>query len=141
MKRILFAIFFLGQFFSQGYCNDNIVFNYDYSVFRGENGKSILEIYYSVSQQSLLYIQTENRYEAAALVQITISDIAGNNIIFSNMYKSPSVVNDTSRNNINQKLIGQVNYILDNGKYKLSILGSDYNDSAKKDLFEQELFR
>ncbi|HMS35339.1 MAG TPA: GWxTD domain-containing protein [Ignavibacteria bacterium] len=139
MKRILLLLFISVQLYSQGICNDNIVFNYDYSVFRGENGKSILEIYYSVSQQSLLYVKTENKYEAAALVQITITDLPGNNIIFSNIYKSPSIVDDTSKGNISQKLIGQVNYILDNGNYRLSILGSDFNDSTRKDLFEQDL--
>lgn len=139
MKRIMLLLIISTQLYSQGFCNDNIVFNYDYSVFRGENGKSILEIYYSVSQQSLLYVKTENNYEAAALVQITITDFPGNNIIFSNTYKSPSIVSDTSKANISQKLIGQVNYILDNGNYRLSILGSDFNDSTRKDLFEQDL--
>lgn len=139
MKRILLLLFISVLLYTQGFCNDNIVFNYDYSVFRGENGKSILEIYYSVSQQSLLYIKTENTYEAAALVRITITDIPGNNIIFSNIYKSPSIVNDTTKSKISQKLIGQVNYILDDGNYRLSILGSDFNDSTKLDLFEQDL--
>jgi len=139
MKKILFLIILLILQISQGLCDNNIVFNYDYSVFKGENGKSILEIYYSVSQQSLTYVKTENKYEAAALVQITISDITGSNIFFSNVYKSPSVIEDTSKNNINQKLIGQVNYQLDNGKYKLSIMGSDFYDSTKSDQFEQEI--
>lgn len=139
MKRILLLLFISVLLYTQGFCNDNIVFNYDYSVFRGENGKSILEIYYSVSQQSLLYIKTENTFEAAALVRITITDIPGNNIIFSNIYKSPSIVNDTTKSKISQKLIGQVNYILDDGNYRLSILGSDFNDSTKLDLFEQDL--
>ena len=139
MKKILFVIILLILQISQGLCDNNIVFNYDYSVFKGENGKSILEIYYSVSQQSLTYIKTENKYEAAALVQITISDITGSNILFSNVYKSPSVIEDTSKNNNNQKLIGQVNYQLENGKYKLSIMGSDFYDSTKSDQFEQEI--
>lgn len=139
MKRILFTLFFTVTYLSQGICSDNIVFNYDYSVFRGEDGKSILEIYYSVSQQSLLFIKTENNFEAAALVEITIKDVSSNNVIFSNIYKSPSVVSDTSRDKISQKIIGQVNYILSNGKYKLTVTGSDFNDSAKKDLFEQEI--
>ncbi len=139
MKKILFVIILLILQISQGLCDNNIVFNYDYSVFKGEDGKSILEIYYSVSQQSLTYIKTENQYEAAALVQITISDITGSSIFFSDVYKSPSVIDDTSKNNINQKLIGQVNYLLENGKYKLSIMGSDFYDSIKSDQFEQEI--
>ncbi len=139
MKKILFVIIILILQVSPGLCDNNIVFNYDYSVFKGENGKSILEIYYSVSQQSLTYIQNENNFEAAALVQITISELPGNNVLYTNAYKSPSIVSDTSKNNINQKLIGQVNYQLENGKYKLSILGSDFYDSTKTDLFEQEI--
>ena len=139
MKKILFVIILLILHVSPGLCDNNIVFNYDYSVFKGENGKSILEIYYSVSQQSLTYIQNENNFEAAALVQITISELPGNNVLYTNSYKSPSIVSDTSKNNINQKLIFQVNYQLENGKYKLSILGSDFYDSTKTDLFEQEI--
>ncbi len=139
MTKLLIIVLILNFITRNGICDDDIFFNYDYSVFKGEDGKSILEIYYSVNQYSLTYIKNENNFEAGALIDIQITDISSNNIIYSNIYKSPSVVSDTSKEKNNQKLIGQVNYILGNGNYKLFISGSDFYDSTRKDEFQNEI--
>ncbi len=137
MKRIIFLLFFIFTLSKIGLCDGEIYFNFDYAVFQDENGKSILEIYYSVNQQSLIYIKTENNFEAAAKIDLSITEISKNEIMFSNVYKTPSVVTDTSNKKINQKIVGQVNYSLPAGNYKLQITGTDFNDSTKKDIYEK----
>lgn len=139
MKRLFAFILFFNLMLSQGFCDDGIFFNFDYSVFKGEDGKSILEVYYSVNQHTLRYVRNENNFEAGAMIDIQITEIPSNNIIYSNVYKSPSVVSDTAKEKNNQKLIGQINYILSSGIYKLSVYGSDFNDSTRKDIFEKEI--
>jgi GWxTD domain-containing protein len=125
--------------FSKGFSDDKIFFNFDYSVFRGEEGKSILEVYYSVNQQSLSYLQSGDGFEAAAVIDIVISDASNGGIIHSNVYKSPLIVTDTTRVANNKKLIGQLNYLLDNGRYKILIRGIDFNDTTRIDVVEQEV--
>ncbi len=139
VKKIIYIIFFILSFSKIADSQNNIFFNFDYSIFKNENGTSILEIYFSVDQKSLKYVIAQNTYEADAKMDISISDISNNKIMFSNVYKTPSVVSDTSSDKLNQKLIGQVNYILPDGNYKLRIRGSDFNDSSKTDVFEQDL--
>lgn len=137
VKFIITGFLFLSLHLN-GFCQNDIFFNYDYSVFKGEDDKFILEIYYSVNQHSLQYAQNGSNYEGAALLDITITNLSDNNIVYSNLFKSPSVVTDTSKNNT-QKLIGQVNYLLDKGNYKLYIKGNDFADTLKSDIFEQEV--
>lgn len=139
MKKIFLIATFLFGYAFHVICRDNIYYNFDYSVFRGENGKSILEIYYSVPQKSLKYTQSNGQFSADALIRITVVDLSDNKVILSNSYKTPSVVADTSEEVLNKKLIGQINYLLSPGRYKLQIKGSDYNDTLKNDYFEQEI--
>lgn len=140
MKKICIVLILIVSFaVSVRSFADNIYFNFDYSVFKGEDDNSILEVYYSVDQKYLTYTGTGNGFEANAVIDITVTDLSDNNILFSNIYKTPSVVTDTSADKINQKLIGQLNYSLPDGKYRLRITGSDYSDTLGKDVFDQEV--
>ncbi|MEP7147016.1 MAG: hypothetical protein ABI792_08395, partial [bacterium] len=137
MRKLLLIFLILLYFCPKIFPNDNIYFNFDYAVFKGEDGKSILEVYYSVNQKSLKYVNTGNGFEGNVLIDISIIDISNNSTVFSNVYKTPSNINDTA--SVNQKLIGQINYLLPKGNYRLKITGSDYNDTASKDTFTQDL--
>ncbi|MEO8665418.1 MAG: GWxTD domain-containing protein [Ignavibacteria bacterium] len=137
MKRILLILLFVFYSCAPAFAGDNIYFNFDYAVFKGEDGKSILEVYYSVNQKSLKHVKNGNNFEGNVLIDISITDGSNNNILFSNIYKTPSVLTDTA--NSNQKLIGQINYLLPKGNYKLKITGSDFNDTTKQDSFEGDL--
>lgn len=120
------------------FSQNDIFFNFDYSIFKGEDEKFILEIYYSVNQHSLLYTQNGNEYEGAALLDITITNTSDKSTVYSNLFKSPSIVTDTTKNN-SKKLIGQVNYLLSEGKFNLQIKGSDFSDTLKYDSYEKEI--
>lgn len=138
MKKIILAVILL---FS--YCNtrgnDGIYFSFDYCVFLGDEGNSILELYYSVNQDALFYTQNGPQYEGAAKLDVQIQNVTSGEFVYSKSYKTPSVVTDTTKGKLDQRIIGQINYILKDGNYKLIIMGSDFNDSSKHDLFESDI--
>ncbi|HMS65782.1 MAG TPA: GWxTD domain-containing protein [Ignavibacteria bacterium] len=96
-----------------------------------------MEIYYSVNQKSLTYIKSGDKFEAAAKINISVIDKSLNKTLFSKLFKTPSATNDTSSGYLNQKLVGQVNFILEDGNYLLEITGSDFYDSVKKDIMTE----
>lgn len=113
---------------------DKIQCQFDYAVFKGADSKSILEIYYSFYQKSLIYKKNaSDAYEAAAFLTITITDVSSNEIKFSEAYNIPSSVSDTSGNNLKSNLVGQINFQLFPGNYDVAITGSDANNPDNKD--------
>lgn len=139
MKRI--SIFILGflLFYKTCLSDENIYFNFDYALFKTDNDESILEVYYSVNQKNLKYILNGSMFEAAAKIDISILDVSNDNVLISNIYKTPSVTSDTADEKLMQKLVGQLNYLLKDGNYKLKITGSDFNDSTKQDIYEENI--
>lgn len=138
MYKKLFLIFtFLFLIQSYSYSDDNLYFSFDYSVFKTEEQKSILEIYYSINQKTLTYAKKDNQFEAAAKISIIIKENSSDKIIYSKLFKTPSVVSDTSDAILNQKIVGQLNFVISDGSYKMEIVGSDFNDSAKIDFYNE----
>ena len=60
MKKIIYSGLLFLVLNINALCQSDIFFNFDYSVFKSDDEKSILEIYYSVNQNSLKYEQTGN---------------------------------------------------------------------------------
>lgn len=139
MKILLKIFLFSNIFFANITIADNIYFNFDYAMFKGEDNSSILELFYSVNQNSLKHEKSESGFEGAAMIDISILDISTNEYVISNTYKTPSLLTDTNRKSAAQKLVGQINYVLKEGKYKLKIIGSDFNNESKQDVFESEI--
>ncbi|MBS1519260.1 MAG: GWxTD domain-containing protein [Bacteroidetes bacterium] len=139
MKKSLKIILLFILLTSQAFAVKNIYFNFDYALYKGESNTSILELYYSVNQNSLKHEKGDNGFEGAAMIDISIQDLATKEFIISNTYKTPSSLSDTSRKSASQKLVGQLNYVLKPGKYKLKITGSDFNNSDNQDVFESEI--
>lgn len=138
-KKLFLLFFFTFLFQSYSFSDDNLYFSFDYSVFKTEDQKSILEIYYSINQKSLVYAKKDNQFEAAAKISITIRDNSNNNIVYSKLFKTPSVVSDTTNSILNQKIVGQLNFILSDGSYKMDLEGSDFNDSTKVDIYNENI--
>ena len=55
------------------YC-DEFRFEYDYCAFRYDNQKLYLEFYYSFNQQQLLFIKSDNGYEADGELDLEVLD-------------------------------------------------------------------
>lgn len=139
MKKVLIIFICIFSFIKLGYSIDNVYFNFDYAVFKSDDQKSILEIYYSVNQKSLNYLKVDDKFEAAAKINIAITEVSTNAVIISKTFKTPSVISDTTDKNLNQKLVGQLNFLLPDGNYKIEITGSDFNDSLKSEIIKEDI--
>lgn len=140
MKKNIYIFVILSLFLnllfvrSGANAQDKIQCQFDYAVFKGADSKSILEIYYSFYQKSLVYSQnTSGAFEATAALAITITDASTSEVKFSELYNIPSIVNDTSDNSLKRNLVGQINFQLAPGNYDVAIVGSDANNSINRD--------
>lgn len=140
MKKNILLVIILSLFVNlylvnaEANAQDKIQCQFDYAVFKGADSKSILEIYYSFYQKSLIYMQNaSNAYEAIASLSITITDANTKEVKFSEVYNIPSIVNDTSGNELKRNLVGQINFQLSPGSYEVAIAGSDANNPDNKD--------
>lgn len=116
----------------------DVYFSFDYALFRDAGGESILEVYYSVPQKLLKYEKTDQGFEAAVRIEVNITNKIDGSEVVSNVYRSPSVVRDTSDKNSMQNLVGQVNYFLKPGTYTLVIKGSDFANEKKVETFDSD---
>lgn len=143
MNKIKFAFLnlfiFLYIFACSTFADSKFQFEYDYSIFKGGNDKAIVEVYYSFYQKGLTYKFEDGKFDAAGQIDLSIFKNGTSDIIFSNSYKVPSIVSDTSGSNLEQKLVGQLTFQIPYGDYTLRIIGKDFNEPSKLDSIQQEL--
>jgi GWxTD domain-containing protein len=137
-KSIIIFLVLIG-IYNKGTCDEIIYFNFDYAVFKSDNQQSILEIYYSVNQKTLKYVKTNDLFEAAAKISVSIFNITTNTQVYQKSFKTPTSASDTSDSKLNQKLVGQLNFLLPDGSYKMELTGSDFNDSSRFDFINPEI--
>jgi GWxTD domain-containing protein len=118
---------------------DELRFDYDYCVFRYDNQKLFLELYYSFNQQQLTFIKTESGYEADGEIDINVYNQNAGKSVIQKRYKVPVMVNDTLGYNKTSNLTGQVNFLLDSGNYVFKIKACDFNNQSDSAVFEDNL--
>ena len=114
-------------------------FKYDYCVFRNDDGKLFLELYYSFDQYQLTFVKTDNGYEAAGEIDLDVYDKNDNKTIIQKRFKIPVSVSDTANYNKGNNLTGQVNFLLDSGNYSFRIKANDFNNPVDSSVFEDIL--
>jgi GWxTD domain-containing protein len=119
--------------------SDEFRFDYDYCVFRSDNQKLFLEFYYAFSQQKLLFVKTENGYEAAGELDLEVFDKNRSKTIIRKMFKVPVTVPDTIDYDRGSNLTGQVNFLLDSGEYVFRIKACDFNNPSDSSSFDDNL--
>jgi len=120
--------------------SEKFYFDCSASVFRGSEGKDIVELYYAVYQKFLKYTPDGNSgYSADAKLDVYIYMKNVDKPMAVNSYKIPSVINDTSGNAIKNKIVGQVNYEMKYGEYKIVVAASDFNNPSMSDSIEFDL--
>ncbi len=132
---ILFLSFVPGKIFSA----DNFYFDADYSVFKGTSAKSIVEVYFSFTQKSLVYVKSGNDFVGVANTQIIIKDITSSSEVFNEIFGLQTTVKDTSKSKLLSRLIGQQNLNIPNGNYEISFIGYDQNKPERKDTIKLAL--
>ncbi|MFH0733567.1 MAG: GWxTD domain-containing protein [bacterium] len=131
MKKIIFVFLFCSGFvFSQS----NLYFDFDFARFRYDSTSSYIEIYYNISQSTLTHVVKNDSVFVSTMLNIKIYDSTSNKYAVDNMYQ---VVNSFPLTDSiqNQNLIGKTSYLLNKGKYNLSISVTDtYNSDNKKSI-------
>lgn len=139
LQKLLYAAIFVLLFLGNSYSANNFYFDADYSVFRYSPAKSIVEVYFSFTQNSLLYVKSGNDFAGIANTQIIIKDQTSSTEIFNETYGLQSVVKDTSKSNLLSRLIGQQNLTIPIGNYEISFIGFDQNNQSRKDTIKLAL--
>lgn len=124
---------------SLSFSQSEFSFDYDYAIFRDEGSKIFLELYYSFSPQEMIFVKTSGGFEASGKLQLDISEKITGKIIVAKDFKVPVTINDTSGNNKDFKLTGQINLLLDSGTYLVKMTASDYNNNSKLNKAEEEI--
>jgi len=132
-QKLFFVVFFILTFYGNSYSAVNFYFDADYSVFRSTSTKSIVEVYFSFTQNSLLYVKSGSDFVGVGNTQIIIVDQSNSSEVFNEIYGLQSVVKDTSKSKLVSRLIGQQNLTVPVGNYEITFIGSDKNDQSKKD--------
>ena len=137
IKVLLFAIF---VFYSNSLFSDNrFNFRYDYSLFKGAEGNSIVEFYYSFYKKGLVFTFSDGNFNAQAKIDMDIYKKSTNELVFSQTYLIPTSVSDTTGSNLDNNLVGQLNYQIEPGEYIMKIYASDANNSFDVDSTTTEL--
>lgn len=122
----LFFFFVLILDFSIFAQSSNLKFDFDYANFKGFDGKTKVEFYFSIYQPSLKKVIKDNLLISNATLQIQVLD-EQNNIVFSKHGKLESVEDSTLKE---QNLIGMIQFELSPQKYKLIIDAKDSFDTS-----------
>jgi GWxTD domain-containing protein len=143
MKKIfLEALFILcGLFFINKVLPgvENLSFDYDYCLFKLEDGRLYLELYYSFYQNELRFVKTDGGYEAAGKLDIQVFDTKLEESIINKDFKVPVLVSDTLGYDRNTNLTGQVNFLLDSGLYEVKILAADFYNPVRSSVISHNL--
>lgn len=140
MRHILIILFSLLLFqasFSQSV--DKFYFDCSASVYKGSEGKSIVELYYAVYQKFLKYRSTPSGDSAEAKLEVFVYPKGSEAPLAVNTYKIPSYIASASTESIKSKLVGQINYQMKFGEYKFVVIASDFNNPAIIDSTEFNL--
>lgn len=138
MKNIIFVSLCL-LLSAVSFSQERFLFYSDFSIYKYSDSKSIIELYFSVNQRDLNYKISNDNYVGQANIEIVIYDKLKDKIIFDDLFGLQSKVTDTSKANLNNKIIGQQNFTLNPGEYVIKLLGCDFNkksncDSVKLDI-------
>lgn len=135
---IIFSLLVVQSSFSL--TGDKFYFDCSASVFKGSEGKDIVELYYAVYQKFLKYTPRGNSgYSASAKLDVFIYLKNSSNPYAVNSYKIDSEIKDTSEENIKNKLIGQINYEMKYGEYRIMVIASDFNNPSVVDSIDFDI--
>lgn len=139
LKILFYTALFLIFFSALSHSANNFYFDADYSVFRNTPAKSVVEVYFSFTQNSLKYIKSGNDFVGTANTQIVIVDLSNSKIIFNETFGLQTTVKDTSKSNLLSRLIGQQNLNIPTGNYEITFVGFDQNEPSKCDTIKLAL--
>lgn len=130
---IIFVFSFPVLLFSQ-----KINFEFDYAQFGYDSLSNYIEFYYSFTQSSLNYVDTDTTDYVGGILHIEIIDSATSEKIIDKHWIVNSEISDSSE--LNRNLIGILGFIINHGSYKSTITGSDANNPSNIRTISEFLF-
>jgi len=113
------------------FCEVDLKFDIDYCSYKYDDS-SLLEVYYSFYISDLTFHRLENQaFELAGLMEVEVKDNINDNVVLKKNYRVPFEINDTSNFKKEQKLLGQLNFLLKPSSYNMVFKAKDYYDTSK----------
>jgi len=113
----------------------------DYSIFRYNDSKSVLEIYFAFYQNSFRYVYENNYFNANAVLGIKLTDEDTKTDLINKDFALGLKTTDTSSSKLKNKEISQVTFFVEAGKnYSLTLVGSDNKISSRSDTVSYKFF-
>lgn len=135
---IIFSLLFIQSSYSL--TGDKFYFDCSASVFKGSEGKDIVELYYAVYQKFLKFSPNGSGSDtAAAKLDVSIYSKNSGALISAETYKIPTEVKDASGENTKNKVMGQINYEMKYGEYRIVVIASDFNNPDVRDSIDFDL--
>ncbi len=134
MKKLLIIFFIICPLL---YAQNKLNFDFDYGRFQYDSNSVFFEMYYNINQNTIGHVIKADSVFIGAFINVIILNEENNNEIINNTYQ---VVNSFPRVDSvqNQNLIGKINYLLERGKYKLTVSIVDaYNSDNKREISDK----
>lgn len=133
---VCFLLLMLNPF--NAFSQEKFFFDADYSLFRYDNEKALLEVYLAFYHNSIKYKFENSNYTGNVMIELSVTQTSSGNKLIDNVYKLPFTVADTTATVLKQKEISQLPaFVLDvPGNYKLFIRASDEMNPARGDKWE-----
>ncbi|MBN1633919.1 MAG: GWxTD domain-containing protein [Ignavibacteria bacterium] len=136
LSFVCFLLLILNPFNSSA--QEKFFFDADYTLFRYDNSKALLEVYLAFYHNSIIYKYEKNSYSGNVKIELSITRNPSENKLIENVYKLPVTVTDTAFSVLKQKELSQLPaFIIDEpGNYTLFIRASDEMNPARGDKWE-----
>ena len=128
----LFVLSYLNDFFPQ-----KMNFEFDYAQFGYDSLSNYVEFYYSFNQACLQFVDTDTTDYVEGILKIEISDSTSGENIIDKQWIISNEVKDTIE--LNRSLIGVIGFIINEGSYLVSVIGSDANNPTSKKVITEFL--
>ena len=128
----LFVLSYLNDFFPQ-----KMNFEFDYAQFGYDSLSNYVEFYYSFNQACLQFVDTDTTDYVEGILKIEISDSTSGENIIDKQWIISNEVKDTIE--LNRSLIGVIGFIINEGSYLVSVIGSDANNPTSKKVISEFL--
>ncbi len=123
---LLFPVVILGQ--------NKMNFEFDYAQFAFDSTSNLVEFYYAFNLNSLSFIQTDSADFAKGVLHISISDSSSGQSFVDKDWLISSVVQDSS--DLSKSVISLLKFVLDEGVYKCTMIGSNATGENSKTITE-----
>jgi len=126
-KLLLLTLILVGSIFSQGNQTTFIPLSVDYSLFRGAQDQTFIEVYLSFNERHLHYNQKDSTFQAEYLASLEITQ--NDSIIFRKFDRRLSKVDSVNYAASQRKFINIFSHSLNSGKYAAKVTVQDLNST------------